>query len=68
MNARTGTGRVSSVSARLAALEARSGLLPPPPTIAPVRRFLIYALAVLAGGATGDEPPMVGFARALGYP
>jgi hypothetical protein len=29
--------------------------------------FLRYALAVLSGGAIGDEPPMVGFARSLGY-
>jgi hypothetical protein len=66
------TARNGSVSARLAArltaLEARAGIRPAPPTMPPERQFLIYALAVLAGGAIGDEPPMVGFARALGYP
>src|SRR5918993_776900 len=57
----------TGVSGRLAALEARAGLQPPPPPDDPLHRFVRYALAVLAGGARGEEPPMVGAAPAPGY-
>ena len=53
MTARNGSGRISSVTARLAALEMRAGLGPASPVMPPEKWFLIYTLAALSGGASG---------------